>query len=96
MLNNNNNESYQPRTCPQDWPVEELEARAGALVNEALAVWPNSVKYVHWEDMRHAAILAFLEHQDRPASYAYAVAQTALKNYKWVTRKSLQCLISNV
>jgi hypothetical protein len=72
---NNENESYHPCPCPQDCPVEELEARAGALVNEALADWPDSVKYAHWEDMKHTAMLAFLEYQDMPASYGYAVAQ---------------------
>jgi hypothetical protein len=58
-------------------------------VNEALAAWPVGVKRAHWEDMKHTAILAFLEHQDKPASYGYAAAQTHLKNYKWVHVRGL-------
>ena len=79
-------------TYPQQWPVAELEARAGALVNEALAKWPESVKRAHWQDMKHTAILAFLEHQDKPASYGYAAAQTDLKNYKWVHVPLCACI----
>jgi hypothetical protein len=69
--------------------VAELEARAGALVKEALTGWPDGVKRVHWEDMKQTAMLAFLEHQDKAASYGYTAAQTALKNYKWVHVRGL-------
>jgi hypothetical protein len=58
-------------------------------VNEALATWPDGVKRVHWEDMKQTAMLAFLEHQDKAASYGYTAAQTALKNYKWVHVRGL-------
>jgi hypothetical protein len=69
--------------------VAELEARAGALVNEALANWSESVKRVHWQDMKQTAMLTFLEHQDKPAAYGYTAVQTALKNYKWVHIRGL-------
>ena len=89
MLTGDCNPDLNPCTYPQEWSVGQLEARAGALVNEALAAWPDSVKRVHWEDMKHTAILAFLEHQEKAASYGYAAAQTALKNYKWVHIRGL-------
>jgi hypothetical protein len=47
MSDNDFSSNYHPRPYPQQWPVAELEARAGALVNEALATWPDGVKRVH-------------------------------------------------
>ena len=89
MLADNCNGNSLTRTCPQQWDMDELEARAGALVNEALAGWSEQVKQVHWQDMKQTAMLAFWEHQDREAAYAYAVAEIALKNYKWVHIRGL-------
>lgn len=73
----------------RNWNMEELEARVGALVSEALQNWPESVKAAHWEDMKHTAMLAFLSHQDKPTAYAYVVARNDLKNYKWVHIRGL-------
>jgi hypothetical protein len=39
--------------------------------------------------MKQTAVVAFLEHQDKVASYAYAVARSALKNYRWVHIRGL-------
>jgi hypothetical protein len=39
--------------------------------------------------MKQTAMLTFLEHQDKAASYGYTAAQTALKNYKWVHVRGL-------
>ncbi len=78
-------------TCsyPRDWDVKELEARSGALVVKALKNWASSVLRAHWDDMKHTAVLAFLEYKDKPAAYAYVVAKNALKNYIWVHIRGL-------
>ena len=89
MSSSDFNANQNSCTYPQNWCVEELETRAGALVKEALANWSESVKRAHWQDMKQTAMLAFLEHQDKPASYGYAAAQTDLKNYKWVHVRGL-------
>ena len=89
MLVHNCNGNSPTRTCPRQWTLEELEARAGTLVNEALVGWSEEVKRAHWPDMKQTAMLTFLEHQDKPRPYAYAIAETALKNYKWVHIRGL-------
>ncbi|MCP4420131.1 MAG: hypothetical protein GY805_26300, partial [Chloroflexi bacterium] len=89
MYEHNFNPNHYPCTYPQNWSIDELEARAGALVNEALKKWSDRVKSIHWEDMKQTAMLAFLTHQDKVASYGYAVARTALKDYKWVHIRAL-------
>ncbi|MCP4418045.1 MAG: hypothetical protein GY805_15590, partial [Chloroflexi bacterium] len=89
MYKINFNPNHNPCTYPQNWEIDELEARAGALVNEALKKWPHSVKSVHWQDMKQTAMLAFLTHQDKASSYGYAVARSALKDYKWVHIRAL-------
>jgi hypothetical protein len=73
----------------RNWNIEELEARAGALVSEALQSWPDWVKATHWEDMKHTAMLSFLGHQDKPTAYVYTMARNDLKNYKWVHIRGL-------
>ncbi|MCP4423812.1 MAG: hypothetical protein GY803_04905 [Chloroflexi bacterium] len=83
------NSNQNPCTYPHDWNLNSLEARAGALVNEALVKQPPSVKRAHWEDMKQTAVVAFLEHPDKVASYAYAAARSALKNYYWVHIRGL-------
>lgn len=89
MTEHHSNPNHNPCTYPRDWPLAALEARAGALVNETLASQPGSVKRAHWADMKQAAIIAFLEHQDKVASYGYAAARSALKNYVWVHVRGL-------
>ncbi|MFQ5578597.1 MAG: hypothetical protein ACE5G8_16590 [Anaerolineae bacterium] len=83
------NPNQNPCTYPRDWRIDALEARAGALVNEALVKQPHSVKRAHWGDMKQTAIVAFLEHRDKVASYGYAAARVALKNYVWVHIRGL-------
>ncbi|MCB8944364.1 MAG: hypothetical protein H6658_11495 [Ardenticatenaceae bacterium] len=89
MLADNCNTDSQPVTHPHQWGLDELEARAGALVNEALSNWPDAIKQVHWQDMKQTAMLTLLEHQDQAVAYAYLAAQSALKNYKWVHIRGL-------
>lgn len=84
MYEVNFNRNQNARTCPRNWDISELEARSGALVNEALEKCPLSVKAAHWEDMKQTAMLAFLTYQDKDASYGYGVARNSLKNYRWV------------
>jgi hypothetical protein len=74
---------------PADWSLDELNRRAGALVREALAKWPPSVKQAHWEDMRQTAVMTFLEFSDREPTYAYGAVRIALKNYVWVHVRGL-------
>ena len=69
---------------PSCWEIDEIQARAGALVKKALANWPLEVQQNHWEDMKQTAVLTFLEHADQPQAYVYAIAHIALKNYTWV------------
>ena len=89
MLVDNCNSNAPACTFPSQWGIQELEARSGALVNEALVGWSENVRRVHWPDMKQTAMLAFLEYQDKPAAYAYSIAETALKNYKWVHIRGL-------
>ncbi len=89
MLVDNSNANYLACTFPKDWGNEELAARAGALVNEALSGWAESIRRVHWQDMKQTAMLVFLEHREKATAYAYTAAQTALKNYKWVHIRGL-------
>lgn len=89
MIHPHSNSNQNPCTYPRDWNLNSLEARAGALVNETLVNQPISIKRAHWEDMKQTAIVAFLEHQDKAASYAYAAARSALKNYYWIHIRGL-------
>lgn len=89
MYEVNFNPNHNPCTYPRNWSLDELEARAGALVNEALENWSSGVKSTHWEDMKQTAMLVLLTHQDKVASYGYAAARAALKNYKWVHIRGL-------
>lgn len=89
MYEVNFNPNHNPCTYPRNWSLDELEARAGALVNEALESWSGDVKSAHWEDMKQTAMLTLLTHQDKVATYGYAAARVALKNYKWVHIRGL-------
>lgn len=89
MLATHCNAKTETVITPNCWELEELQARAGALVKQALTHWPLEVQRNHWEDMKQTAVLAFLEHADQPQGYAYAIARVALKNYTWVHIKRL-------
>ena len=74
---------------PADWDIDELNRRAGALVRDVLASYSVKERQRHWQDMQQTAVMAFLEHADKNASYAYTVARNALKNYVWVHIRGL-------
>lgn len=89
MLATHCNPKTESVITPSCWAIDEIQARAGALVKKALANWPLEVQQNHWEDMKQTAVLTFLEHAAQPQAYAYAIAQTELKNYIWVHIKGL-------
>jgi hypothetical protein len=78
-----------PRTA--DLPLDELQRRAGGLARELGRQYQFDRRQwqVHWEDMKQTALLAFLEHSDRPLVFAYTCARNALKTYAWVHIRGL-------
>jgi hypothetical protein len=78
-----------PRTA--DLPLDELQRRAGGLARELGRQYQFDRRQwqVHWEDMKQTALLAFLEHGDRPLVFAYTCARNALKTYAWVHIRGL-------
>jgi hypothetical protein len=80
-----------PSPLTGDVPLDELQGRAGALARELgrQFLFTGREWGVHWADMHQTALLAFLEHSDRPLAYAYACARTALQDYAWVHIRGL-------
>jgi hypothetical protein len=85
--------SDKPTASPltADLPLDELQRRAGGLARELGRQYQFDRRQwqVHWEDMKQTALLAFLEHGDRPLTFAYACARNALKTYAWVHIRGL-------
>ena len=76
---------------PPPIPADELERRAGALVNELFTSYKfdQVTRRIHRADCRQTAVLALLENPDKPMAYRYQVARNALKEYAWVHIRGL-------